>query len=64
MPHDDYRVGLPLAGRWREVLNTDATSYGGSGMGNLGAVHGDPDAVARPARVGVDRAAAACRCSG
>ena len=59
MPHDDYRVGLPLAGRWREVLNTDATGYGGSGMGNLGAVQRDPQAVARPPGVGVDRAAAA-----
>ena len=35
------RIGLPHAGRWREVLNTDATSYGGSGMGNLGAVQAD-----------------------
>ena len=31
----DYRVGLPFAGRWREVLNTDAEIYGGSGVGNL-----------------------------
>ncbi len=43
-PHENYQVGLPLAGRWREVLNTDATGYGGSGMGNLGAV----TAVPRP----------------
>jgi 1,4-alpha-glucan branching enzyme len=43
-PHNNYRVGLPLAGRWREVLNTDATGYGGSGMGNLGSVQ----AVNRP----------------
>ncbi len=42
MPHENYRVGLPLAGRWLEVLNTDATSYGGSGMGNLGAVQAIP----------------------
>jgi 1,4-alpha-glucan branching enzyme len=42
MPHSDYRVGLPLAGRWREVLNTDAAGYGGSGMGNLGTVHAIP----------------------
>lgn len=48
-PHHDYRVGLPLAGAWREVLNTDAGLYGGSGVGNLGAVeaegtpwHGQP----------------------
>jgi len=44
MPHEHYLMGLPLAGRWREVLNTDATSYGGSGMGNLGSV----EAVPRP----------------
>jgi 1,4-alpha-glucan branching enzyme len=42
MPHTDYRVGLPLAGRWREVLNTDAAGYGGSGMGNLGSVQAVP----------------------
>jgi 1,4-alpha-glucan branching enzyme len=42
MPHNDYRMGLPLAGRWREVLNTDATGYGGSGMGNLGTVQAIP----------------------
>jgi 1,4-alpha-glucan branching enzyme len=43
-PHEDYRIGLPQAGRWREVLNTDAAEYGGSGVGNLGAV----DAVDEP----------------
>ncbi len=37
-PHEDYRIGLPFAGRWRELLNTDAGAYGGSGVGNLGAV--------------------------
>jgi 1,4-alpha-glucan branching enzyme len=42
MPHSDYRVGLPLAGRWREALNTDAADYGGSGLGNLGTVHAIP----------------------
>ncbi|GAB2678133.1 1,4-alpha-glucan branching protein GlgB [Nocardia goodfellowii] len=36
--HADYRVGLPSAGEWTEVLNTDAVEYGGSGIGNLGAV--------------------------
>jgi 1,4-alpha-glucan branching enzyme len=34
--HYGFRVGLPLAGRWRELLNTDAGDYGGSGVGNLG----------------------------
>jgi 1,4-alpha-glucan branching enzyme len=37
-PHIGYRLGLPLAGRWDEVLNTDAEGYGGSGVGNFGAV--------------------------
>ncbi len=40
-PKPDYRVGLPFAGRWREVLNTDAQPYGGSGVGNLGAVEAE-----------------------
>jgi len=35
---EGYRVGLPLPGRWREALNTDAELYGGSNVGNLGAV--------------------------
>jgi 1,4-alpha-glucan branching enzyme len=43
-PHDRYRLGLPSAGRWREVLNTDAGVYGGSGVGNLGVI----EAVAEP----------------
>ncbi|MFF3569805.1 1,4-alpha-glucan branching protein GlgB [Nocardia jiangxiensis] len=36
--HRDYRVGLPVSGHWREILNTDAIPYGGSGIGNLGGV--------------------------
>jgi 1,4-alpha-glucan branching enzyme len=35
---DDYRVPLPTAGKWREVMNTDASDYGGSGKGNGGLV--------------------------
>ncbi|MCW3003316.1 MAG: glgB [Conexibacter sp.] len=42
MPREAYRVGLPRAGRWREVLNTDAEAYGGSGVGNLGGVDAEP----------------------
>lgn len=34
----DYRIGVPASGAWREVLNTDATVYGGSGAGNGGTV--------------------------
>ncbi|MCW4116494.1 1,4-alpha-glucan branching protein GlgB [Aurantimonas sp. MSK8Z-1] len=36
VPRHDYRVGVPEGGRWREVFNTDAESYGGSGVGNMG----------------------------
>jgi len=42
VPRPDYRIGLPEAGTWREVLNTDATAYEGSGLGNLGAVESEP----------------------
>lgn len=38
VPRSEVRLGLPWAGRWAEVLNTDSTHYGGSGIGNLGAV--------------------------
>ncbi|OYQ30169.1 1,4-alpha-glucan branching enzyme [Sandarakinorhabdus cyanobacteriorum] len=37
--HGHYRLPLPHDGVWREVLNSDATIYGGSGDGNLGAIH-------------------------
>jgi 1,4-alpha-glucan branching enzyme len=36
MPRDNYAVGVPQPGAWREVLNSDAEVYGGSGIGNLG----------------------------
>ncbi|MDP1877440.1 MAG: 1,4-alpha-glucan branching protein GlgB [Actinomycetota bacterium] len=38
VPREGYRLGLPRAGTWTEVLNTDAREYGGSGMGNFGAI--------------------------
>ncbi len=41
VPHEAYRVGLPRAGRWKEILNTDATEWGGSGLGNGGSAHAD-----------------------
>lgn len=37
-PVGPYRIGLPFAGQWDELLNTDATEYGGSGVGNYGSV--------------------------
>ncbi|MDQ2749729.1 MAG: 1,4-alpha-glucan branching protein GlgB [Actinomycetota bacterium] len=49
VPHEGYRVGLPRAGRWDEVINTDADVYFGSGVGNFGGIeavdepwHGQP----------------------
>lgn len=52
VPRGPYRIGVPQAGRWREILNTDAETYGGSGVGNCGAVeavdipaHGQPASV-------------------
>jgi 1,4-alpha-glucan branching enzyme len=38
VPRYDYRVGAPLSGVWAEILNSDAETYGGSGVGNFGAV--------------------------
>ncbi len=46
---EGYRVGLPMEGTWKEVLNSDASDYGGSGVGNGGVIramgegmHGQP----------------------
>jgi 1,4-alpha-glucan branching enzyme len=39
-----YRIGLPVPGRYDEILNTDSVFYGGGGLGNLGGV----TAEARP----------------
>jgi 1,4-alpha-glucan branching enzyme len=41
VPREGYRLGLPRGGRWRELLNTDSTFYGGSDVGNLGGVEAD-----------------------
>ncbi|MFK0039951.1 1,4-alpha-glucan branching enzyme [Paenarthrobacter sp. NPDC090517] len=37
-PHKDYILGVPAAGEWTEVLNTDSETYGGSGVINAGAL--------------------------
>src|SRR5450631_921399 len=49
VPREGYRIGVPYGGLWREILNSDAIEYGGSGLGNLGgkeatkrSVHGRP----------------------
>ncbi|HSA94164.1 MAG TPA: 1,4-alpha-glucan branching protein GlgB [Terriglobales bacterium] len=53
VPRVGYRIGVPFSGFWKEVLNTDATAYAGSGWGNWGGVtasdvpcHGRPFSVA------------------
>jgi len=53
MPREGWRIGLPFPGTWREMLNTDASDYGGSGRGNAGRVvaeaipsHGQPYSAA------------------
>jgi 1,4-alpha-glucan branching enzyme len=38
VPHEGYRLPLPSAGTWTEILNTDAAAYHGSGVGNLGSI--------------------------
>jgi len=45
VPRYNYRVGVPRQGWWREVLNSDAILYGGSGHGNFGAVEATPVAA-------------------
>ncbi len=42
MPCLSYRVGVPRGGHWQEILNSDATLYGGSGVGNFGGKHAAP----------------------
>lgn len=40
--HSNYQIGVPQPGFWRELLNSDAREYGGSGQGNLGGVEAAP----------------------
>src|ERR1041384_728987 len=42
VPRPNYRIGAPCGGFWKEVLNSDATYYGGSGWGNMGGVEAVP----------------------
>ena len=42
VPRSNYRLGVPHGGFWKEVLNSDATCYGGSGQGNMGGVEASP----------------------
>jgi 1,4-alpha-glucan branching enzyme len=42
IPRYNYAIGVPAGGRWVEILNSDATLYGGSGQGNMGGVEAAP----------------------
>ena len=42
LPRHNYAVGVPLGGHWREILNSDADIYGGSGQGNMGGIDAAP----------------------
>jgi len=42
VPRENYLLGVPAGGTWREVLNSDAHDYGGAGWGNLGGVEAAP----------------------
>jgi 1,4-alpha-glucan branching enzyme len=42
LPRYNYRVGVPQGGHWRELLNSDAEHYGGSGVGNYGGADAQP----------------------
>jgi 1,4-alpha-glucan branching enzyme len=42
VPRHNYRIGVPLTGRWREIINTDSRHYGGSDLGNAGGVIAEP----------------------
>jgi 1,4-alpha-glucan branching enzyme len=42
LPRTNYTVGVPLAGEWQELLNSDARDYGGAGWGNLGGAQTSP----------------------
>ncbi len=41
LPRFNYRIGVPARGFWKELLNSDAQEYGGSGVGNLGGVEAE-----------------------
>jgi 1,4-alpha-glucan branching enzyme len=43
IPRVGYRVGVPQGGYWRELLNSDAVEYGGTGIGNLGGVNAEEE---------------------
>jgi 1,4-alpha-glucan branching enzyme len=53
-PRPGYRLGVPSGGRWREALNSDAESYGGGNVGNLGGVVADASLACRGQPFGLE----------
>ena len=54
VPHHGYRIGVPRGGTWKEILNSDAEVYGGSGQGNLGEVMAEKTPThGRPFSIGI-----------
>jgi 1,4-alpha-glucan branching enzyme len=47
IPRYDYGITLSRGGRWREIVNSDAEVYGGSGVGNAGGIDADANGHAR-----------------
>ncbi len=45
VPRVGYKVGVPSDGYWKEILNSDAREYGGSGIGNMGGAEALPESV-------------------
>jgi len=43
VPREGYRIGAPGRGLWKEILNSDAAEYGGSGVGNMGGAVATPE---------------------
>ena len=51
VPRVGYMVGVPSGGYWKELLNSDALEYGGSGVGNMGGTEAFPEKNSRAARI-------------
>jgi 1,4-alpha-glucan branching enzyme len=61
VPRPDYTIGAPGAGRWREILNSDAEAYGGGNIGNAGGVIATAEPFGgRPARMSITIPPLAC----
>ena len=59
VPRLNYRVGVPDPGLYREIFNSDAEMFGGSNLGNAGAVMSEPVSTEQPLPQHFDYAAAA-----